>query len=933
MQIELNFFQSKVARRIFLLFVVSALIPLIFLAFFQIFQTERQIRESSLAEVRKEAKSMGMEIIGRLLHLENQLNLLGKAILFLASEKGQNEKNFIFLAPDFAAITFLSASGAIALKGKLLSIPAGMPSIPEGSSWITVQEGEAKKNSKVILVHRLDKKQYLLGQVGDIWDFDIPTHAKFWVIGPEDRLIRSNTAISPPGNLAIEKARKDSGAFAWEFGDTTYFVGYWKIFLRQRLYSQNWFIALAQPKASIFSQAKSLYALFIPIVVFALLLSLLLSQAQIRRYLIPLEKLRQATRRIARRDFTQPVNVKSNDEFEELGDAFNTMSKRLRQQFQTLSLLSTLDQAILATEKGEQVLRIIFERLRELVDYDLLVLGILQPSDKPNKKIHLLSDDPDHDAVQTRITHITHHELEQICNSGDSALNLTESDPPPYLEILVQHNIKYAFIFPIFYQEKVTALFCIGFSDINTFNECDTEQLHDVFYRASVAFTHAEWEARLYRQARYDDLTGLPNRLVLRDAMHEAIQRAGRMDNRCALMFVDLDNFKDINDAMGHTVGDYLLAQVAKRMQQAIGDHILLARIGGDEFTILITDLVNYETARHKCMAVAEKLLHSFKQPFNLRDIEYYASASIGIVIYPDDCKTADELLKCADMSMYKAKESGRSRYEFFSSELEDMVQERNRLLQDMHSALENKEFLLHFQPKVDQRNHELVGAEVLIRWHHPARGMISPELFVPLAEESNLIFPIGEWVIQSTCEQIKRWQNQGIKPPPLAVNLAAKQLTKQELGKKIQLIVKEYNIDPGCLEFEVTESALIENFRTTNLILNQINKIGSKVCIDDFGTGYSSLRYLRMLPVKTIKIDKIFIQGLPEDKKNINIVKAIVALASNLGMDLVTEGVENIEQAQLLSELGCFIQQGYYYSEPLAEAEFTRRFLKIPCQ
>ncbi|MCP0913659.1 EAL domain-containing protein [Legionella sp. 27cVA30] len=929
MKIELKFFHSRVARRIFLLFVVSALIPVILLALFQFMQMDRQLKEKSHMQLRQDVKNMGMQLIGQLFNLESQINLLGRGLETALAEKKLPAKSghWAQLAPDFTALTVMNLdTKPVSLKGKLLSLPKKMPALPLHGTWISLSNVPNSGDKQVLLVHKVDFGHFLIGEVQLDWNFDLHPGALIWVLNYDRQVVYTNSPTSVPPQLSQYMANQDTGTFTWSFNDRNYLVGYWHLFLRERLHSGKWLVVLAEPETNIFVQAQKLYLIFLPTILFALILSMLLSQAQIRRILVPLEELSKATRRVARRDFTPMVTVKSNDEFEELAEAFNKMSKRLQHQFKTLSIMSSLDQAILSTQDAEEILHIIFKELDELVDYDLLILGVLERDDE--HAMQLMIDSPVYEIPKVQKAFISDSEIEALRNNKNIILNLAEADPPGYLNVLAQYHMQHTLIFPILHRTQPVAIICLGFANAAALKECRTEELADIFYRAAVAFTYAEWEERLYRQAHYDDLTNLPNRLFLRDEMNQALERASLYGKHCVLMFIDLDNFKDINDTLGHAVGDRFLNKVAHRMHNVIGKYGLLARIGGDEFTLLMGDLANKETAKQKATEAAEALLHSFLRSFYLGEVEYHASASVGIVFYPDDCKTSDELFKFADMSMYEAKKMGKNNYVFFSAQLETSIRERNQLMQEMHTALEEEQFIVYFQPKVNSKKGELVGAEALIRWQHPTRGLLFPDLFMPLAEESNLIFSIGEWVVQAACKQLYTWKKQGYKLSTLALNITAKQFTQKDLGNRIQRIIEQTGISPKDLEFEVTESAFIANFDESNLILNQLSWLGCRLSLDDFGTGYSSMHYLHKLHLDTMKIDRIFITSLPDDKKNISIIKAIITLAKNLNLELVAEGVETKAQSELLCELGCAIQQGFYFSKPLPADEFESKFL-----
>ncbi len=437
-------------------------------------------------------------------------------------------------------------------------------------------------------------------------------------------------------------------------------------------------------------------------------------------------------------------------------------------------------------------------------------------------------------------------------------------------------------------------------------------------------------EEQIAYLAYHDSLTGLPNTRLFKDRLIQGIEQAQRNEKILAVVFLDLDRFKLINDTMGHDVGDQLLQVVSERLMEAVrrSDSIALnnltnmsssvARLGGDEFTILLEDIVDTQAISRIC----ERLIELVSQPLELRDQEVYTSASIGIALYPHDGDTVDVLLRNADVAMYHAKERGRNNYQFFTEEMNKATEERFQLENNMRKALQNNEIKLYYQPQVSITSGQIVGMEALIRWKHPEKGFISPASFIPIAEESGLIVQIGEWVIQEACRQSARWREEGFKPVRISVNVSAKQLQEATLTDVIQKNLQFYNIDPNSLGVELTETAIILEPELALSRLEQIKALGIKLSMDDFGTGYSSLSYLKRYPIDTLKIDQAFIRSVTVDNEDGALVKAIIAMAHALGMDVVAEGVELQEQLEFLGVHGCDTMQGYLFSRPVPAAE-----------
>ena len=420
-------------------------------------------------------------------------------------------------------------------------------------------------------------------------------------------------------------------------------------------------------------------------------------------------------------------------------------------------------------------------------------------------------------------------------------------------------------------------------------------------------------EARVHHMAYHDSLTGLPNRLLLSDRLDRALLAAERTGRSLAVMFLDLDRFKTINDTLGHVAGDQLLKEVATRLCGAVRASDTVARLGGDEFVVLLPGL----RARDEATQVADKIIDVLAQPFPLEGHVLHVTPSIGICVYPDDGIDAETLMRHADAAMYHAKAAGRNNYQFFTQKM-SQTGAHLELENALRGALALRQFELHFQPIVNLATRRVHSLEVLLRWRRPVTGLVMPDQFIPIIEENGLIVPIGEWVIRRACEQNMEWQRQGLRPVPLAVNLSARQFMHKGLVPSIRRILDETGIDPALLEFEITETALMQHGEQTLEILGQINAMGIRLSIDDFGTGYSSLAYLKRFPVRKIKIDRAFVKDLEHSAEDRAIVSAIVALSDSLQLSVVAEGIETEGHYYLLQRQGCQFGQGYLFSQPV---------------
>ncbi len=431
-------------------------------------------------------------------------------------------------------------------------------------------------------------------------------------------------------------------------------------------------------------------------------------------------------------------------------------------------------------------------------------------------------------------------------------------------------------------------------------------------------------QARLDYQAHHDPLTGLPNRTLFENRLQTALLHSEESGSLGAVLFLDLDRFKHINDSLGHPVGDLLLKGIAQRLKEHLRDIDTVARLGGDEFIVLLPGLLQPSDA----VSIANKLLACFSAPFQAGEHEFFISSSIGCSLFPTDGTDVATLVKNADAAMYRSKAKGRNRVESYTRDLTSQASERIALEQELRRALDRNELSLSFQPKTSLQTNSMVGAEALIRWSHPTFGEVPPEHFIPLAEENGMILQIGDWVIEQACLQMHTWRKTYKPFGPLSVNLAGAQLRQPHLVTRIEQLLADNGLEPGCLQLEITENFIMSQTQEALAVLHKLKKLGVQLAIDDFGTGYSSLSYLKRLPLDILKIDQSFVRGLPEDTHDAAIVRAIIALGRSMQLTVIAEGVENSEQQQFLAAEGCEQMQGYIVSLPLPPEEFCARFL-----
>jgi diguanylate cyclase (GGDEF)-like protein len=431
-------------------------------------------------------------------------------------------------------------------------------------------------------------------------------------------------------------------------------------------------------------------------------------------------------------------------------------------------------------------------------------------------------------------------------------------------------------------------------------------------------------ERKVQLLAYRDTLTNLPNRLLFADRLEHALIRAHRHRESVALMLIDIDDFKLVNDSFGHEAGDKLIMAIGDLLTKSLRRADTVARLGGDEFAVIVEDIDGPEDA----ISIADNLTTILAHNVRLDDQETYTGASIGIAIYPDDGDDARTLLKNSDTALFRAKERGRHGFQFYKPEMSVTAMERLELENSLRKALERDEFVVHYQPTIDLHKNEVVGVEALLRWQHPEKGIINPCDFVPLTEDCGLIVPIGEWLIRTVCKQLRLWHEEGLENQNVSINIAPRQFRDQDILSLFKEMIHEHGIEASAITIEITESALIENVGEVESVLSTLTNMGMTVALDDFGTGFASIAYLKDFPVGIVKIDRDFIDGIPDNEDDTAIVNAIAGLARGLKLKLLAEGVENDRQLQMLKGLGCQLGQGFYWSKALPADQYSQFYM-----
>jgi len=916
-----TFLRSAVARRVFFLFLLSAFIPAALLAVLSYGHVRSVVSEYTLRQLAQAGSAHTRALYDRLLGAHFILNAnvaqIRRGVTFANTDPFALKQVFrrtYLVAHDQAVLRFGQPLGAdppridartalhLAKAEVALLLPPGRSTEPP---WLAVAIDPAQV-AKGVLIAELEPA-YVWGDGEEIsYQTDICVLAEGAMV-----LYCSNDNVSSTAsNVALHRVDSHSVTVNDWLSATSV------LFLKAKFGAADWTIVSLRPGGLAMASLTQLSRTYLGVTLLTLLLVALLSVVQIRRTLVPLERLIEGTQRIARENYKQPVPVERDDEFGQLARSLNGMARRVGQQMDALRALSGIDQEILSHLDIQQIVELVQARLLALLPKAVVCVLVVD---------HQLPDlgtaylQRTNDALPTKVAlQLDSQDLASCVRYRDGAwLAVTEPDVPRFVAITADLGAAHCFVISIFWRNEVCGALGIGVADRTEVTPELIEQAHDLAKRVGVAFAALAREAELVLRAHHDDLTGLANRALLSERLRQELTRARRTGKQLALLFLDLDRFKSVNDTLGHAGGDQLLRIAADRLSDCVRECDTVARLGGDEFVVLLTDLNNPQQAAK----LASQVLALLSEPFQIAGSHCFLGASIGVSVFPDDGSTPEELLKQADIAMYRAKAAGRGRFVFFEESMNVAQREQAVMEYELHLAISRNQFTVNYQPRVDLRDGRLLGAEALLRWKHPVLGAVSPAVFIPLAENIGLIDSIGPWVLRQVCMQMAAWQTAGYAFGTIAVNVSGRQFRSGDLVAQVKSALASTGLMPHSLELEVTEGVLIEDVDSVIDVLCQLKKIGVSVALDDFGTGYSSMAYLRRLPIDVLKIDQSFVRDLPHDEDACNMVRAIIAMAHALHKSVVAEGVETLVQANLLRSWNCNEAQGYYFSRPVTAA------------
>jgi diguanylate cyclase (GGDEF)-like protein len=715
--------------------------------------------------------------------------------------------------------------------------------------------------------------------------------------------------------VAADAAQHATDGFVWEAGDQAHMLRYWSVFLESRYGVSPWTVVLTQPSASVHASVNQFKQIFPPVLASALLIVGLLSMTQIRRYLRPLEKLLVGTQKFTSLDLTQQIEVEGKDEIGELATSFNAMARRLNRQFSMLRTLADIDRIVLSSLDADYIVETLLTRIGDVIECTGAGVLLLNEKESGRGELRLVDSATDSSDVLRQPVLIDDRELLGLADS-----TVLTAPAPECLDGLTTPETTHLVIHPITLDGRTLALLCTGHDHAPDLTDEGHRHVRGLADRTAVAMSNAAWEDTLYHQAHYDSLTDLPNRALLRDRLEQALARAYRDGTLVAVLFLDVDQFKNVNDSFGHGAGDRLLQQLGARLSRRGTDTVV--RFGGDEFVVVISDLPDDEHVGTTIAGIADELCTVCAEPVSLGEHRMSVTVSIGISVFPRDATDSEDLLRHADTAMYHGKTRGKASYHFYSPEQNAALMERLELATDLRVALEKDQLELYYQPQICATTGDIIGTEALLRWHHPGRGLITPDVFIPIAEETDLIETVGAWVMRNACRQLKSWHDAGLPRFRVAINVAARQFLSDSFVDDVRQALLDSGLPGRYLEVEMTERALMSDVERTSTALHELARMDVQISIDDFGTGYSSLAYLARFPIDVLKIDQSFVADLTRDPAVHNIIRTIVELGHGLGLTVVAEGIESYDQFRQLRELGCDHIQGFLVDRPMPASQ-----------
>ncbi len=911
-------FKSRLARKVFILFILAALIPLSVGSFISYRHVNNIIQTDSLYNLQSASKEYGLSLFFRL--------KLAKDTLFNNTsniqESNLRSQAYKSLSTYFSAIAYRAETSSEIVKwghidGKLLSSNTW-----GNRSLMTIQRADNKHDVYIRL------NNGMIGKVNSkyLWNTDTlnienhfcVTNHLFEKIFCQDNINDKN--MSEIKNISNQRKEKK---ITLNIDGNDLLLTYWPLFMDHEFGINDWYIIASQNDTVISNRLKDYTGLFFSLIIFSLLLVTLLSSILIRKNLGVINKLIHGTKEITKGNFNQTISIDSQDELAELAQSFNIMSKNMETIVDEYKAFSEIDKLILNHTDTKNIIKSIFNHINNIISLDNIYIINHSKNHYDLETIYQFNKNFQKNKNQTDKIY---SKISKKLIKKSTVIKYSEEESLHDDFLSGRHNL---LVIPIINNKKFAETnYIIGILSGNFTSDIELKKLDIFASRIAIAFQALSREKELRYQANYDGLTKLPNKNNIITTYQDTQQQLSYVDGVFAILFLDLDHFKQVNDNYGHLVGDKLLKEFSKRIQNIINSEEKIARLGGDEFVLLVK--ADRESALSKRLKVlCNKIIKQATQPFHIDGQILHIGASIGVDIDKSLTQDFDDAIRHADIAMYFSKKNGGNQYSIYENSMSTELLERTLLERDFRSTLNRKGLELYFQPKFYAKDQTLSGFEALLRWKHPEHGFISPFVTVEIAERVGLISQLGELIFEKSIEQLQSWLEKGYHTGSLAINISPKQLLADNFSRFIQDTLKQFPlVKPGMVELEVTESIMLENKASSISILKDIKQAGLRIAIDDFGTGYSSLSYLLELPTDTIKIDRAFVVKIENDPNALQLLDSVIKLGKNMGYRIVAEGVATQYQVDFLVNCEIDELQGYYFSKPLPAETAEKQYL-----
>jgi len=926
MRITWDSLNSRVAKRIVLSFLLAALIPLLLFAGGAYYQVSHELHKRGLADSRALALQMGMDTLDRLHLIRDQLTLMAEA--FEVGSDLSRSVERLSLADRINRLFWVDANrllppgdaGPVSTdllrqlrERSLVSAPVAGVSIPDSRLFLRVRAPIPDEDW--LLVAEINRDF--------LW---VPTgiqgrRERVCVLDENAEPLHCNQAVEREWlELVARMARSREPPREFVAKDEQSFLtAVWNLHLKPKYAVDYWYFAVGAYTTDVLRPVSLFRTAFPAAALFVLCVSLLLSIRLVRGNLQPLERILQATRRLGEGDFSARADVSSNDEFELVGEAFDQAAAKLGHNFQLMRVMSGLDEQLRSVSSVRDAMLAVQATAAQLADAPGVM--VMREPDGSGLAVSMRAREQQsgwrvlQDATLPR----------QVLRGRQQAL---QNNYAFLAQIGAQADDR-LLVMPVLSggSEVIAVLVLINAGLPEQGQEMALlQQMLDVL---GMVVHNLTLTRRLYFQAKHDPLTGLLNRTGLREHYPQLRARMRHQGGTLAVLIFDLDHFKDVNDSQGHAAGDRLLVDIAERLNECVASSqdVVISRFSGDEFVLLVGCEAQDEASNTLQQAV-QRLDQAFAEPFTVAGRPVVISASKGVALCRSERCDFDDLLQKADMAMYRAKTSHSGELSYYDEELSHKLQERLDIERGLKSALAAGELEVFYQPIVDAASGDLYAAEALLRWNRGGQGMVSPGLFIPIAEEIGVVQAFGRWIFEQVCRDLVRWGERA-SGRYVSINLSALQIEDETLPQQFAQIMQQTGVDPASLVLEITETAVMKDSAAGTEVLQQLQALGLKLLVDDFGTGHASLKYLRNLPIDGVKVDRMFVSGLPNNLKDAAIVSAVATLARDMELRVVVEGVETREQAGFLLGLGLPVMQGYLFSRPLPTAEFEGEFLQ----